>query len=247
MNRFQRRLIGLALWCAAGLTHAAPVPGQGTWESTLHGRDIDGNGSTDAYYDSALNVTWMADWNSSGLIVFEDALAWAANLTVAGLGGWRLPGMTDTGAPGCVSPLDHGTDCGFNSDTSTSELAHLFYVTLGNLGLVAPGDDLDDPPQAGWGLGNTAGFADIQPYRYWTGTANAQWPGTAWLFDMRLGQQVPNSGLYDGFPAVRAVAVRDGDVMGQPVPVSLPSSGALAALGLLLALAPRRAAAAARR
>ncbi|MBC7942190.1 MAG: hypothetical protein H7Z19_20955 [Chitinophagaceae bacterium] len=132
----------VAAWLA-GATAAAlagPVAGQGTWETKLHARDVDGNGSTDAFYDSALNVTWMADWNGPGLIGFEDALDWAANLNVAGLGGWRLPGMTDTGAPGCVSGLDHGTDCGFNSDTSISELAHMFYVTLGNLGRVALGE-----------------------------------------------------------------------------------------------------------
>jgi hypothetical protein len=54
----------LALATAAAL--AGPVAGQGTWETTLHARDVDGNGSTDAFYDSALDVTWMTAWNSPG-------------------------------------------------------------------------------------------------------------------------------------------------------------------------------------
>lgn len=239
--------LALAALCAAAPAQAAPVPGQGSWESTLQGRDIDGDGSTDAFYDSTLDITWMAHWNSSGLIAFADAPDWAASLSVGGLGGWRLPGLVDTGAPGCVSAVDHGTDCGFNVDTSTSELAHLFYVTLGNLAYLAPGDGLDDEPQPGWGLGNTAGFVDMQASRYWTGTAYAPLPANGWLFDMHLGQQVPNSGLYDGFPVVRAVAVRDGDVLTAPLPVPLPSSLMLAAPGLLLALATRRRSAVAQR
>lgn len=30
---------------------ASPVPGQGTWETTLQGRYLDRNGMTDAFYD----------------------------------------------------------------------------------------------------------------------------------------------------------------------------------------------------
>jgi hypothetical protein len=42
---------------------AGPVPGQGTWQTTLHARDLDGNGTADADYDSSLNVTWLRDWS----------------------------------------------------------------------------------------------------------------------------------------------------------------------------------------
>ena len=45
---------------------AAPVSGQGTWETTLQGRDLDGDLSTaEAYYDITLDVTWLADANYS--------------------------------------------------------------------------------------------------------------------------------------------------------------------------------------
>ena len=53
--------------CAAALSalclppvHAAAVPGQGTWETTLQARDINHDGTVDAYYDTALDVSWLA-------------------------------------------------------------------------------------------------------------------------------------------------------------------------------------------
>jgi hypothetical protein len=46
---------------------AAGISGQGTWETTLLPRDLDGNPATlEAYYDTDLNVTWLADANSAG-------------------------------------------------------------------------------------------------------------------------------------------------------------------------------------
>src|SRR3989344_2551084 len=80
------------------LAHAAPVSGQGTWETTLQGRDLDGNLSTaEAYYDTALNITWLADANyglgsiydladgyGNGAMTWTNANAWAASLNING-------------------------------------------------------------------------------------------------------------------------------------------------------------------
>ena len=68
--------------CAAALASLAPaqaaaVPGQGTWETTLKARDINGDHVIDAYYDTALNITWLANWNANGRRVWDDANAWA--------------------------------------------------------------------------------------------------------------------------------------------------------------------------
>lgn len=47
-----------------GTAQAVSVSGQGTWESTLQGRDLDGNLATfEAYYDTVLGITWLADAN----------------------------------------------------------------------------------------------------------------------------------------------------------------------------------------
>jgi len=54
------------LWCvlsacvfafATATSHAVGVSGQGTWETTLLPRDLDGNPLTiEAYYDTVLNI-----------------------------------------------------------------------------------------------------------------------------------------------------------------------------------------------
>ena len=52
-------VLAFAGW--TGESSAGPISGQGTWESTLHGRDLDGFVDTfEAYYDSELNITWFA-------------------------------------------------------------------------------------------------------------------------------------------------------------------------------------------
>ena len=92
------------VFCAINAAQAAPVSGQGTWETTLQARDINGDGVVDAFYDTALNVTWLADANAAAGTIYDssvfstatdgqmtwlDAKAWAANLSVYGLTGWR--------------------------------------------------------------------------------------------------------------------------------------------------------------
>src|SRR5215472_8451258 len=45
-------------------------------EAALVPRDIDGDGVPDAYYDTAQNITWLADWNASGqLLTWDQAVA----------------------------------------------------------------------------------------------------------------------------------------------------------------------------
>jgi len=76
-----------------GIARAVSVSGQGVWESTLEGRDLDGNAATfEAYYDTVLDITWLADANAAGTLMnWVDAKAWVSNLNVSGITGWRLP------------------------------------------------------------------------------------------------------------------------------------------------------------
>src|SRR3989344_3850600 len=87
---------------ATSLAHAASVSGQGTWETTLQGRDLDGNLSTfEAYYDTVLNITWLANANYAGTaMTWANANTWASGLNINGVTGWRLP---------TVSPIDGTT------------------------------------------------------------------------------------------------------------------------------------------
>lgn len=104
---------------AAAPAQAAGVPGMGTWETTLQARDLDGNGVTDAFYDTEFDVTWLRD-ATAGPMTWSDASTWASSLAFGGYSDWRLPN----------SDQCQGYDC------TASEMGHLWYGALGN---VAPG------------------------------------------------------------------------------------------------------------
>jgi len=114
--------------------HAASVSGQGTWETTLEGRDLDGNAATfEAYYDTTLDITWLADANANGIISWDAANTWTTTLDVNGVTGWRLPTVTDVGNDGATyTNIYQGVDYGYNIDTANGEMAYMFYDTLGN-------------------------------------------------------------------------------------------------------------------
>jgi hypothetical protein len=218
---------------AAGKAQAAGVPGQGTWEMTLQPRELDGNAANgpEAFYDTVLDITWLRNANLNGLMNWGTAKTWADNLVVGSVGGWRLPKVVDTGAPGCDWSYGGGTDCGYNVDTATGEMAHLYYLTLGNKGYY---DTSGGGAQPGWGLTNTGGFQNLQSKNYWSGTEYAPDPSDAWYFNTHGGSQD-----FDGLNlALYAMAVRPGDVAAVPE----PQTYAMLLLGLsavMVAVRPR--------
>ena len=160
------RLLGAVCACAISFisvsAYAVGVSGKGTWETTLEGRDLDGNLITaEAYYDTVLGITWLADANYAGMTMdWATANSWATGLDPYGSGitGWRLPTMI--GTPNCVVSRTGGTDCGWNVRTTSgsppypaatvySEMASMYYDTLGNLALADPSTGIT--PQPGWG------------------------------------------------------------------------------------------------
>ena len=213
----------------------------------LLGRDLDGNlaNGYEAYYDTTLNISWLADANyaqtsgysATGNMVWADAKAWAAQLDVNGVSGWRLPAMTPANQL-CKHAWAY-TNCSQNTDTSSSEMAYMFYVELGNL-------SHDDPisgwrPGASgvdWGIVNSGPFKNIGDSEYWSGSAYADpnYAGDAWYFSFYDGYQsfvIPN---YE----YKAWAVHDGDV-GSSAKVPEPASLALVLTGLAtVGLARRR-------
>lgn len=222
----------LACAAVAGNAQALPVAGQGTWETTLLGRDINGNAvagsdaSTVFLYDTVLDVTWLRDANANGIMTWGDAKTWAGNLVVGSFTDWRLPSMIDTGSLGCNYSTG-GTDCGYNVQTKIggtvySEMASLWYNTLGNLAY----------PQTGYGLSNSGDFKNLQSFAYWSGLQMDYGSSAAWNFATNSGMQTVNEkagGLY-------ALAVRYGDVLA-PIPnvaspIPEPATYALMLLGL---------------
>lgn len=232
--RFLRALL-VALACAAACVptvRAASVRGQGTWETTLQGRDLDGNAATfEAFYDTTLGITWLADANlaqtsrydADGYMSWDVAQTWAASLNVNGVTGWRLATMTDTGAPGCEGLAFSGTDCGFNVSTGASELAHMFFVTLGNRAIV----NAARVSQSG-GLSNTGPFSNVKANAYWTDVTNAPFRGSAWAFYNNQGYQGPASKELE----FSAWAVRTGDVSAVPEPEGVAMALAAVAAGV---------------
>jgi len=214
MKRYLGGIV-LALWCC-GSVQAALLSRAGG----------------QAYYDTVLNITWLANANLAasntfgvtgiavnGTMTWAKANEWIAAMNSAnylGVNDWRLPAVIDTGTPGCSSGYT-GTDCGYNVDLSTSEMAHLYYSTLGNVGYY---DTLGN--QTGGAcyiapnfcLTSTGPFSNLQPDRYWTGTVYALAPGSnVWLFYFRIGSQLA---FLQDVASFYAWAVRPGDIVAVP-------------------------------
>ena len=76
-TKFMKRAVSGATAAAAmlgtGAGYPAGVPGQGTWETTLKARDLDGDHVTDAFYDTELNITWLRNADVKGVVRWNKA------------------------------------------------------------------------------------------------------------------------------------------------------------------------------
>lgn len=206
--------------------NAAPVSGQGTWETTLHPRDLNSDGSVDAWFDSTLNITWLenanlADTDDLGGVIYitpygemnwNTATAYVGKMNSGaylGRTGWRLPRHIDSGGDGCPGgPTDGGGDCSWNPDPATGELMHMFRVTLGNIGILDPITGGGTCPSFLCSPGNTGPFSNFRPfYPYWYGQENVADVSQAWQ-GSPLATQAPSSkgAQYNIWP------VLDGDI-----------------------------------
>jgi hypothetical protein len=208
-----RLLAGLLL--AAGLSGAA--------QAAL----IDRGGGL--IYDTDLNVTWLQDANyaqtsgydADGAMTWAAATTWAANLSYfdsvrnVTYTDWRLPTTTDTGTPGCNNAYS-GTDCGWNVNPASSEMAHLYFTELGNLSYYTASAAVSGAYAGGANpnstLDNTGPFTNFQSNRYWSGTEYAPNPSYAWYFVTSSGSQGYSSKTVSYY----ALAVRPGDVAAVP-------------------------------
>ncbi|MBK9440647.1 MAG: PEP-CTERM sorting domain-containing protein [Comamonadaceae bacterium] len=172
---------------------------------------------------------------------WSTANTWASNLeTGSGVNmvdDWRLPIMTVADPD---SNLSHNgsTDRGSNVLGSSSEMASLFFDTLGNKSVFST-SGTPQPPGVG-GLKNAGSFENMQSAGYWLGTVYAPNPSSAWIFvnDSGLQLYTGKSDLYS------AMAVRSGDVLASAVPESETYAMMLAGLAMVGALSRRRSRAA---
>jgi len=207
--------------------------------AALQGRDLDGNTVTfEAYYDTESDLTWLADANyaktsgyhATGSMTWYEANAWADGLSfsdgVRTYDNWRLADVNPVnGVSFNYAPSLNGTtDRAYNvsapgslyAGSQGSELAYLFYNTLGNVSLCNPvkSNFACVGPQPGWDDLQSGPFANVQRQLYWTGTSYAPDPGTAWDFDFWAGSQTSNLKGAGNL----AWAVMDGDVAAIPEP-----------------------------
>lgn len=194
-----------------GSAHANGISGQGTWETTLLGRDIGGNvvsASSDNavfLYDTTLSITWLRDASPTGLADWYAATSWANNLNMGDHDDWRLPNSDK-----CI-----GYNC------TGSEMGHLWYVTLGN--------------SAG-AFTNFGPFQNMKAYLYWSGL-DYQAPNisdSAFYFYTTGGLQEFDKKLLPFY----AMTVRNGDVSAVPEVASAATM--LAGLVALAAIARNR-------
>lgn len=156
-------------------------------------------------------------------MTWNPASAWATSLDPYGSGvtGWRLPETNPVNGTAYHfgRPFDGTSDEGYNvsapgttyAGSTGSEMAHLFYNTLGNLADY----DTTGRSQSGGGLTNTGPFSNLQSYHYWSATTDPRDTTRAWNFFMPDGSQLGYSKSSESF----AWAVHAGDVGTAVVPV----------------------------
>lgn len=198
------------------------------------------DGPDDQPFDNESNGT-------DGRALLSDAFFWVNQLEVGGVRGWRLPRIEPIDGVAYRyggskladgdTPFGGKVDLGWNVTSTHSELAHLFHVTLGNLGAYDAGGKEREASQRTF---NTGVFDELKLRKMWSGSKfRADLPDTAWVFDFATGRQLASMKTL-GFPdAYHVWAVHDGDV-GAAMPVPEPATWATLLAGLLLLTLARR-------
>jgi hypothetical protein len=197
-------------------------------------------------YDTALNITWYdSRYPTFGTASWWDANDWVQSLNIGRVSGWRLPntgpvngvsfsyagsynGSTDTAwnisAPGSAYPGSTG-----------SEMAHLFYTTLGNQAYYDLNGNIQN--SGNYSYLNKAPFTNEYGlggllYACWSNQTGRPGVGDAFYFSFTGGRQ--ETGLLTT-GSFQAIAVHDGNI-GPDGPIStVPVPPALWLLGSGLA------------
>lgn len=208
-----------AAFAAAALIASGPSVAQ------LAARDINLDGVTDAYYDVAQDITWLADANlaasqgygsqyGAGYMSWQTAQQWVSSLDVYSVTGWRLP----TSYVPDLNALCNGGSGDFGAC-----LGMVRFETEGT----RMSSDLGDATFL-----NASGS-------FWTGNLyRGPLGGNDFVQVWSPGAQLGSYTDEISTPFGRAWAVHDGDV----APVPEPSTYALMLLGLAVVGAARRAA-----
>ena len=222
--------------------------------AALEARYLDGSTTANAYYDTALNITWLADADLAATQTFgvsgidespsvagrmNDATAkqWIAAMNKAdylGQNDWALPSTTPlNGTSFQVSSSNNGTtDFGYNlsapgtpnAGTGVSQLAYLYYNDLGNIAAYTPS-----------GASNSLSSFNSGPFTNIKFTYGMYWSGATVVYagktyGVGFYMYGGNEGLFDPtsvdyYTGNYAWAVLPGDA-GASVTSPVPESGA---------------------
>jgi hypothetical protein len=149
-------------------------------------------------------VSWAKALNEEGALTYK----FNDGVSVAWDGDWRLPNTVDRARK---NGYDGSTTAGFN--ITSSEMGHLFYVSLGNVGYYNKNGEVE-PGFAG--LKNKGPFQNLKESIYFSGTVYSIYPNHPWHFNFYYGGQdftsFTNSYAYPG------LAVREGKVTTSSAP-----------------------------
>jgi len=206
---------GLGLLTMTGLAQASLTTiGTATYMGADYNLiwDDDNNGNSVVWLDYTFSyTTWL---NQMNIIAGLDAVL-TVNLD-AGYNvtwnetAWRLPTTID--GPN-VFGYDGNTTAGYN--ITTSEMGHLYYEELGNLGYY---DTLGNTQPESLGKANTGIFDNLLVTLYWSSTQHVEASVNIWSFNMYYGEQdfrSKNSDLCYG------LAIRSAQVSAVPLPGTL--------------------------
>ncbi len=195
-------------------------------------------------YDSALNITWVADWTAAKTSgydadgMFNDwqaAKLWADDLVFGGYSDWRLPVTAQPDSTCSAIATISGFPYYGGYGCTGGELGHLFYVDMGGTGGTYLQDQTGQTPQQ---LANRALFGSAVPFGvYASGTDYVGDSNYTWAFGTEGSQGVV---VKTGGSPYFALAVRNGDVASTAAVVPEPQTLALALAALGLAGVMRR-------
>ena len=198
--------------------------------------DNDNNGNSVVWLDYTKDsnywdkqASWASTLNEDGVL---DITLYDGYTVDWGGASWRLPATMD----GDYATVDDdyerwGLNFGYDGTTvagwniSSSEMGHLFYEELGNLGTR---DTSGHRVSSGYGLIETGDFdnlsGDVYGGQYWSDTAQGEY-GWFWGFEMFTGEQ----GSTNWNSNKSAIALRNGQVSVVPIPgaILLLGSGLL--------------------
>ena len=180
-----------------------------------------------ALYDDVLDITWLADaslgatnnFGVNGISPFGRMSWYTANNWISGMNAANHLGFNDWRLPNATTDIGHGiAGVGWidSNNNPASEIGHLYYSTLTDLGVCAGGSTQGCISQATIGPNAIVNdfFTNFYHWTYWTNQIAGNYQNTAIEFSFFDGKQ----GLSSMMRPYSVLTVRSGDVLVSSVP-----------------------------